>query len=311
MPHLELSAGSLDYADTGGPGPVVVLVHGLLMDGAQWRHVVADLRRDHRYVLPTLPMGAHRRPMRPDADLSLRGLGRILTEFIEVLGLRAVTLCFNDWCGAQVMIADGGVERVGRLALVSCEAFENYPPGLPGRLAGLAARVPGGVAVARRALSSRRLRQLPMFFGYMSKRGVPDEIMRAWLQPLTRREIRRDYRKYAGDTRRGKRDLLAATDALPAFDRPVLVAWATEDRLMPPDHARRLAQAFPDSQLVEIPDSYTLIPEDQPAVLAAHLRHFIAADRSASSHEHADPGKGRPAGPPRISPAHHTDRNDG
>jgi pimeloyl-ACP methyl ester carboxylesterase len=282
MPDVELAAGTIDYEDTGGPGPVIVLVHGLLMDGAQWRHVVADLRRDHRCVLPVLPMGAHKRAMRPGADLSLRGLGRILAEFMERLDLRAVTLCFNDWCGAQVMIADGGAGRVGRLALVSCEAFENYPPGLPGRLAGLAARVPGGVVIARRALLSRRLRQLPMFFGYMSKRGVPEEIIRGWLQPLARREIRRDYRKYAGDTRTGKRDLLAATAALPTFDRPVLIAWAAEDRLMPPDHARRLAHAFPDSQLVEIPDSYTLIPEDQPAVLATCLRRFIAAGHPAS-----------------------------
>ncbi len=120
-----------------------------------------------------------------------------------------------------------------------------------------------------------------MFLGYMSKREIPDEIIRAWLQPLARREIRRDYRKYAGDTRRGKRDLLAASGALSAFDRPVLIAWATEDRLMPPDHAQRLAHAFPDSQIVEIPDSYTLIPEDSPAVLAACLRRFIAAGQPA------------------------------
>lgn len=281
MPNLEVSAGTIDYEDTGGPGRVVVLVHGLLMDGAQWRQVVADLRRDHRCVLPTLPMGAHRRPMRPEADLSLRGLGRVLTEILDRLDLRDVTLCFNDWCGAQVMIADGGVERVGRLVLVSCEAFENYPPGLPGRLAGISARVPGGVAIMRRTLLSRRLRRLPMFFGHMSKRGIPDEIMRGWLQPLTRREIQRDYCKYAGDARKGKRDLLAATDALSTFERPVLVAWAAEDRIMPPEHGRRLARAFPNSRLVEIADSYTLVPEDQPVVLAAHIREFIAAHRVA------------------------------
>ena len=66
MPQAELSAGTMEYDDTGGTGPVVVLVHGLLMDGTQWRHVVADLRRNYRCILPTLPMGAHRRPMRPD-----------------------------------------------------------------------------------------------------------------------------------------------------------------------------------------------------------------------------------------------------
>jgi pimeloyl-ACP methyl ester carboxylesterase len=278
MPVVGVSAGPIEYEDTGGSGPTVVLVHGLLMDGAQWRHVVADLRRDFRCVLPTLPMGAHRRPMHPDADLSLRGLGRIIAEFLEAADLREVTLCFNDWCGAQVMIADRRMDRVAKLALVSCEAFDNYPPGLPGRGAALAVHIPGGPRLMRRALLARPVRNLPMTFGWMSKKGVPDEVMREWLAPLARREIRLDFSKYARDTRRGKRDLLAATDALASFERPVLVVWASEDRIMPVEHGRRLADSFPNSRLVEIADSYTLVPEDQPAALAAHIRDFVGAD---------------------------------
>ena len=69
MPDVELSAGTIEYEDTGGSGPVVVLLHGLAMDGSLWRGVVADLRPDYRCVVPTLPLGGHRRPMRPDADL--------------------------------------------------------------------------------------------------------------------------------------------------------------------------------------------------------------------------------------------------
>jgi pimeloyl-ACP methyl ester carboxylesterase len=138
------------------------------------------------------------------------------------------------------MIADGLVGRVGRLVLVSCEAFDNYPPGLrlPGRMAALSARLPGGIALMARALRFRQLRQLPIALGWMSKRGIPEEVVREWLRPLRQREIRRDLRKYAGDTKRGNRDLLAATEALPSFDRPVLVVWASEDRLMPPEHGR-------------------------------------------------------------------------
>jgi pimeloyl-ACP methyl ester carboxylesterase len=120
MPCVDLSAGSIEYHDTGGAGPTIVFVHGLLMNGAQWRHVVADLRRDHRCVLPTLPMGAHRLPMRGDADLSLRGLAAMLAEFMARLDLRDVTLCFNDWCGAQVMIADGRVERGRAFGTITC-----------------------------------------------------------------------------------------------------------------------------------------------------------------------------------------------
>jgi pimeloyl-ACP methyl ester carboxylesterase len=275
MPEVELSAGPISYQDTGGEGPPLVLLHGLLMDGAQWRKVVPELRAEYRCVLPTLPMGAHRRPMKPDADLTLRGMGRIVGEFLERLDLRDVTLCFNDWSGAQVMIADGRVDRVGRLVLASCEAFDNYPPGLPGRMAWLSTKLPGGITLTRLTLPIRLFRRSPLAFGRMTKRGLPDEVMRAWVEPLANREIRRDLRKYGGDTRAGRAALIAATDALPSFDRPVLVAWASEDRVMPPEHGRRLAELFPQARLVEIADSYTLITEDQPAELARAIRRFI------------------------------------
>ena len=70
--------------------------------------------------------------------------------------------------------------------------------------------------------------------------------------------------------------MAAATTALSSFKQPVLVAWASEDRIMPPEHAHRLVELLPDSRLVEIPDSYTLVPIDQPAALAAHVREFVA-----------------------------------
>ncbi len=271
---IELSAGPIEYEDTGGDGPVVVLVHGLTMDGRQWRKVVAELRGDHRCVLPVLPMGAHRQPMRPDADLSLRGMVRLLAEFLERLDLRDVTLCFNDWCGAQVMIADGLMERVGKLVLVSCEAFENYPPGLAGHAAWLSAKIPGGIPFMRQVLLRPRLRRLPFVFGQMTKYGVPDELMREWLEPLRRPEIRRDFRRYTGAAMKGRHDLRAATPALASFYRPVLVVWDLEGKMMPTEHGRRLAEAFPDSRLVELPDCYTLIPEDQPVALTRAIRDF-------------------------------------
>lgn len=273
---VEVSAGRIAYEDTGGEGPVVVLVPGLAMDGRQWQGVVNDLRSDYRCVLPTLPMGAHREPMRHDADLSLRGMVAILAEFLERLDLHDVTLCFNDWCGGPVMIADGRVDRVGKLVFVSCEAFDNYPPGLAGHAAWLVANLPGGVSAMREALLRPTLRKLPFVFGQMAKHPVADELIRGWMEPLRRAEIRRDFRKYAGAAMKGKRDLLAATPALHSFKGPVLVAWDSEGRMMPNEHGRRLADAFPDGRLVEIPDAYTLVPLDQPALLSAHMREFLS-----------------------------------
>jgi hypothetical protein len=58
MTELELSAGTIDHEDTGGEGPVLVLLDGLLMDASRWDGPVADLSVDHRCVAPTLPLGS-------------------------------------------------------------------------------------------------------------------------------------------------------------------------------------------------------------------------------------------------------------
>jgi pimeloyl-ACP methyl ester carboxylesterase len=277
MPEVELSSGTIDYEDTGGSGPVVVLVHGLIMDCSLWRHVIAQLRSDFRCVAPTLPLGGHRQPMHADADLSMRGIAGILGELLERLNLREVTLAMNDWGGAQLLIGGAHDERIARLALCSCEAFDNVPPQGAARLLPYVARVPGGIAAALLPFRFQPLRRLPMTFGSMSKRPVPREVTDRWFAPaIEQRDVRRDLRKYVIDAAQGRRDLLTAADALRSFDRPALVAWASEDRLMPREHGRRLAELLPQGRLVEVPDSYTLIPEDQPEALAGHMRELLA-----------------------------------
>ena len=277
MPAVQLPAGTIDYEDTGGDGPVIVLLHGLIMDGSLWRNVVGHLRRDYRCVLPTLPLGAHRQPMRPNADLSMRGIAGIVGGFMESLDLRDVTLAMNDWGGAQLLVGGASDWRISRLALCACEAFDNVPPKGAARALPYVARIPGGMATALLPFRFDRLRRLPMTYGPLSKRPVPREVMDRWFGPTAAQQnIRRDLRKYVVSSAQGRRDLLAASDALACFDRPALVAWAIEDRLMPREHGRRLADLLPDGQLVEIADSYTLIPEDQPATLAESIRELMS-----------------------------------
>ena len=47
--------------------------------------------------------------------------------------------------------------------------------------------------------------------------------------------------------------------------------------MMPVEHGRQLADLLPDGHLVEIEDSYTLAPLDQPQRLAGMLRSFITS----------------------------------
>lgn len=273
MPSLEMTAGTIDYDDTGGDGPVLVLLGGVTMDRSVWEPLVADLQRDHRCVVPTLPLGAHRRPMRPDADLSLWGLGRLVAEMLERLDLREVTLVQNDQAAALALAGENPA-RVARLVISSCEAFENYPPGLPGKNLRLTAMVPGGIFLAMQAMRLRPLRRLPIAYGWLAKRPLPDGLVDGWLRPLqTLRGVRRDLRKYAMSARRHQ--MLEVCERLRSFDRPALVVWTPEDRVQRPEHGRRLADLLPDARLVEITDSYTLIMRDQPELFARAIREFV------------------------------------
>jgi pimeloyl-ACP methyl ester carboxylesterase len=277
--EIELSAGKIAYEDTGGDGPVLVLLHGLLMDASLWEAPLADLSADHRCIAPTLPLGAHRHPVHGDADLSLPGVARLVAELLERLDLREVTLVGNDTGGVlvQFLMADGE-ERVGRAVLVSCDAFDNFPPGLTGRTLVLTGRLsPRLFGLFMQQMRVRMVRRLPIAFGWLTKRG--DAVTAGWMQPVLRQPgIRRDAVRLLRTANRATRRLLEATaDRLPLFDRPALVVWASEDRVMPPEHGRRLAALLPQGRLVEVDDGYTLLPLDRPAELARIIREFVRA----------------------------------
>jgi pimeloyl-ACP methyl ester carboxylesterase len=270
--QIDLSAGTIDYLDTGGDGPPVVLLHGLLMDSSLWDGPIADLAADHRCIAPTLPLGAHRHPV--SGDLSLPAIARLVEEFLDRLDLHDVTLVGNDTGGALVqLVLAGKPERVRRAVLVSCEAFDNVPPGLTGKVLVLSGRLsPRLFGAFMQQLRVRAVRRLPIAFGWLTKRG--DAATAGWIRPvLSSLEIRRDtvrmLRAIDG------RAVAEATAALASFHRPALVVWAADDRVMPPEHGRRLAELLPDSRLVEVADSYTLVPLDQPAQLAAAIRQFV------------------------------------
>src|SRR5919204_4812144 len=128
MSEANLSQGTINYRKSG-EGPPVVFVHGLLVDGRLWRKVTPLLEDRFRCIVPDLPLGSHTRPMSPDADLSPLGLARVVADFLEELNLEDVILVGNDTGGAISQItAANHPERIGRLLLTNCDAFENFLP---------------------------------------------------------------------------------------------------------------------------------------------------------------------------------------
>jgi len=120
----------------------------------------------------------------------------------------------------------------------------------------------------------RRLRRLPLAFGWLAKRAIDRPAEDSYLLPaLTNADVRRDLARVIRgiDTRDSQR----AADLLGGFGKPALVAWSSEDRFFPPKHAHALAGDLGGARLEWIEDSYTFSPEDQPERLAELIAAFV------------------------------------
>jgi pimeloyl-ACP methyl ester carboxylesterase len=185
-----------------------------------------------------------------------------------------VTLVGNDTGGAICqLVATRHPERLGRLVLTPCDAYENFlPPAF--RYLQVAARIPGATSLLSQSMGIDAIRRAPFAYGWLTKRPVPREILDGWTEPIRRdSRVRRD----TGKVLRGisKRHTLEAAERLHAFRCPSLVAWAPEDRFFKLRYGERLAAALPDSRLALIEDSRTFVSEDQPERLAEEIASFI------------------------------------
>jgi pimeloyl-ACP methyl ester carboxylesterase len=269
---LELSEGRI-RAHVSGEGPPIVFVHGALVNANLWRKVVPRLD-GHTRVALDLPLGSHIEPMPPGADLSPPALALMIAEAIEALGLDDVTIVGNDTGGGLTqLMAVRRPERIARLVLTSCDAFDNFPPRIF-RIVLAPAQIPGAIPVAFGGLRLRPLRRLPIAYGWLSNEPIEREAEDSFVLPvLTQRGIRRDVRKLLAGL--DPKFTLDAAARLTAFDKPVLIAWSTDDRFFPPAHAERLAKVLPDARLEWIEGARTFSAEDRPERLAELIGSFV------------------------------------
>jgi pimeloyl-ACP methyl ester carboxylesterase len=282
MSRTDLPAAQVRWTITGD-GPPVVLVHGVAVDGRLWRDVVPRLASHFRVVTLDLPLGAHRRPVPPGTDLTPPALARSIAHALEALDLHDVCLVGNDTGGGLCqLVAAHHPDRVGRLVLTNCDAYDAFPPMLLRPLCALARRRPAVVERLLRGLrfgAARTLFALPV----LSRRD-PD-LLRDWMAPVAGdAEVRRDLvRVLAGLEPRHHRDALPG---LRAFAGPVLLAWAPGDPLFPIHLADRLAAELADARVVRLARGRAFTPLDQPEQLATAVAAF-AREPAAPAASHA------------------------
>jgi pimeloyl-ACP methyl ester carboxylesterase len=272
MNEVELPQGTIRYREFGAGKPIV-LVHGFLTNGELWREVAPRLAEQFRVIVPDWPLGSHELPLNPGIDLSPPALAKIIADFLTALDLQNVTLVGNDTGGAlSQLVAIHHPERLGGLVLTPCDAYENFLPPMFRPLQ-ILARIPGSVFVVAQSLRPRVTRRLPFAYGWLAKRPIPDDLSDAWMAPaLSNSAVRREIAAILKGI--SNRYTLDAAERFSEFTKPVLIAWAPEDRFFKLRYAERMASAFPNARLERIEDSLTFVSLDQPERTASLITAF-------------------------------------
>jgi len=274
---IDLPSGRIAYRERGD-GPPVVFVHGILVNADIWRNVVPTVAdAGYRCISPDWPLGAHTVPMPPSTDLSPPGVARLIAEFLAGLDIEDATVVANDTGGAltQLLMTEHP-DRVGRVVLTPCDAFDYFlPPGFK-PLTTLSA-VPGFVWLLSRLARFEFVQRSPLAFGMVTKKLPPKDVVASYLRPAHESAaIRRDTQRILRGIH--KKYTLAAAEKLPEFKHPVLLVGAADDRVFPAHLADRLAEKLPDVHRATVADSYTFVPEDQPAELSRLIVDFLRSD---------------------------------
>jgi len=269
MTHLTLPQATVDYLELGpqdSSRPPVLFVHGALVDARLWSGVASSLaEQGFRCILPTWPLGSHTTPVTDRTVLSPPGVAELIHQFILDLDLDDVTLVGSDTGGGVCQfLVDAHPERIGRMVLTNCDAFDVFPP-FPFNAVFALMRSAASTRALGAIMRVQALRHSPLAYGLLMNNPDP-ELTASWIAPAaTDPRIAGDFAALARSI--GHTDLTSTAPRLHRFTKPVSLVWGQKDRCFTPALGRRLAAIFPTVTLTEVSDSRTFVSLDDPAAV--------------------------------------------
>lgn len=271
--YREWQGMRLAHVDTGGDGPVVLLMHGEPTWSFLWRKVIPPLvEAGYRCVAPDLPgFGRSDKP----TDLGWYTYDLLtdsIHDLIETLDLREINFVVHDWGGPiGLRAATEAPDRVERIVAMDTgiftgsfkmsdnwQAFADFVANTPD--------LPIGFLV-----KGACVHELPddVFAAYEAPFPVPEAKAAARaMPPMIPRE------ETTPDARTGQRVL----EALAAAAWPKLVLWADKDPVLP----TKLGEAFAERIGAEGPhwieDAGHFLQEDRGEEIGAAIVQWLASN---------------------------------
>ncbi|MGH2992961.1 MAG: alpha/beta fold hydrolase [Solirubrobacterales bacterium] len=266
---VEVEGLRLHYLEQGGGEPVLLL-HGWPTSSFLWRNVIPPIAAHNRAIALDLPgFGQSDKPL--DASYSFRYYDRVLSGFLDALGIDASGLAVHDLGGPVGLYwASQHPERLRKLALLNTLVYAR--PSWAVIAFVVAARTPG----VRSWLASPSGLAKAMRLGVHDKSRLTEEVIRGVREPFETKEARRALLNAGtGLHPRGFKEI---ERWLPSVDVPVRIVYGERDRILP-DVAktmRRVATDIPSSpEVTALPDCGHFLQEDRPGEVALILSDFF------------------------------------
>ncbi len=264
---LELDGAHMRYSDSGARPPLL-LVHGFPLDRALWKPQIAAFGDDRRVLAPDLVgFGESSAEGRP----SMAAHADDLLALLDALGIERALLCGLSMGGYVALdFAHRYPERLAGLVLACTRAEPDDEAGRAGRRETADRVRDAGLSILSDAMPDKLLAE-----------GATEKLKRELAQMIGRQPVEGTVAALGAMA-----DRPDARPWLPGIHRPCLVLAGAEDRVIPPEASRSMAEVIPDSQLVLIPGAGHLANLEQPGAFNAALREFMArVDRGPSAAE--------------------------
>lgn len=268
---VEVDGHRLHYVDEGS-GPTLLLLHGNPTWSFLYRHIIADLRSDHRCVAVDYPGFGLSTPA-PGYSHLPEDHARVVGAFVDHLDLEGFTLMVQDWGGPiGIGMAARRRERVERLVIGNTWA---WPVGSDRHFSRFSAMFGGRIGtflIVRFNLFVNLLVHVTHPQTRLTRREM-DHYRRPFSTPSSRLPIALFPQQMVAGHRfletveRGLSDLSA---------KPALIVWGDRDAIFRTVERERFEHTFPNHRTVRLPRAGHYIQDDAPAEVIAAMREFLA-----------------------------------
>jgi pimeloyl-ACP methyl ester carboxylesterase len=271
---VQTTSGRISYVEQGS-GPVALFVHGVLLNGYLWRHQLGELSNIRRVIAVDL-LAHGDTEITADQDVSVTANAKMLSEFLDALGIDKVDVVGNDSGGGISQIFSALYpEKVRSLTLTNCDTHDNWPPEAFKPFVAMVAA--GGLrGTLETMLSNKNVYRSPEALGpaYEHPENVTDETIETYLRPFVASEQRtRDLERFvlAFDNKH----TVSIEPKLKTLKAPTLIVWGTDDVFFDVKWSHWLSDTIPGTvRRVEFEGARIFFPEERHQDFCNELRAF-------------------------------------